>query len=293
MEKLDLTPENLRVFQSMLLRPNGMILLTGPTGCGKSSTLYTALNWVKSSTKNIVTVEDPIEYQLEGVNQYQINTKAGSTFAAGLRSILRQDPNVILVGEIRDAETAGIALEAAQTGHLLLSTVHTNDATSTISRLLDLGVEPFLISAALVGVLAQRLVRRPCSSCAVSEPPSPEALQKIGEALQLPSAPKWIAGVGCQDCRQSGYKGRLAIHELFRVNPEICDLIIQSAPDHAIRKAALESGMRTLLEDGILKATQGLTTLDEVLRVVAIDSVPGLKGAPTTRSRQGPSIATT
>ncbi len=157
MDQLALTDENLHAFQLMLSRPQGMILVTGPTGSGKSSTLYTALNWVKSPTKNIITVEDPIEYQLDGINQVQINTKAGVTFAAGLRSILRQDPNIILVGEIRDQETAGIALEAAQTGHLLLSTLHTNDAAGTISRLLDLGIEPFLIASAVIGVLAQRL----------------------------------------------------------------------------------------------------------------------------------------
>src|SRR6202163_189793 len=180
MEKIDLTPENLRILQLLLLRPQGMILVTGPTGSGKSSTLYTALNWVKSPTTNIITVEDPIEYQLDGVNQVQINTKAGVTFAKGLRSILRQDPNIILVGEIRDQETAGIALEAAQTGHLLLSTLHTNDAPATISRLLDLGIEPFLIASAVIGILAQRLVQRNCPSCTVPQEPSAQSLEMAG-----------------------------------------------------------------------------------------------------------------
>ena len=186
MDQMDLTPENLRQLQSLLIRPQGMILVTGPTGSGKSSTLYTSLNWVKSPTNNIITVEDPIEYQLDGVNQVQINTKAGMTFAGGLRSILRQDPIFILVGEIRDQETAGIALEAAQTGHLLLSTLHTNDAPATISRLLDLGVEPFLVASALIGILAQRLVRRTCPSCAVPRDPSPEAIEKLGEKTSFP-----------------------------------------------------------------------------------------------------------
>ena len=271
MEQLGLTPENQHTFQLMLSRAQGMILVTGPTGSGKSSTLYTALNWVKSPTKNIITVEDPIEYQLDGVNQVQINTKAGVTFAAGLRSILRQDPNIILVGEIRDQETAGIALEAAQTGHLLLSTLHTNDAPGTISRLLDLGIEPFLIASAVIGILAQRLVRTPCPACKVSQPPSTDAIEKAGGTSRLPADAKWIAGRGCEDCRQSGSKGRIAIHELLVVNDEVRELISQRASEHAIRKAARKAGMRTLLEDGILKASQGLTTLEDVVRVVAAD----------------------
>ncbi|MGB7848001.1 MAG: ATPase, T2SS/T4P/T4SS family [Candidatus Acidiferrum sp.] len=271
MEQLGLTPENLHAFQMMLSRPQGMVLVTGPTGSGKSSTLYTALNWVKSPTKNVITVEDPIEYQLEGINQVQINPRAGVTFAAGLRSILRQDPNIILVGEIRDQETAGIALEAAQTGHLLLSTLHTNDAPGAVTRLLDLGIEPFLISSAVIGILAQRLVRAPCPGCKVPRPPSQDAVEKAGGTSRLPSDAKWIAGRGCEQCNQTGSKGRLAIHELLIVNNEIRELISRRAPEHAIRKAARNAGMRTLLEDGIGKAAQGLTTLEEVVRVVAVD----------------------
>lgn len=271
MEQLGLTPENQHAFQLMLSRAQGMILVTGPTGSGKSSTLYTALNWVKSPTKNIITVEDPIEYQLDGVNQVQINTKAGVTFAAGLRSILRQDPNIILVGEIRDQETAGIALEAAQTGHLLLSTLHTNDAPGTISRLLDLGIESFLIASAVIGILAQRLVRRPCPSCAVPQPPSADAIEKAGGVSRLPANAKWMAGRGCEECRQSGSKGRVAIHELLVVNDEMRELISRRSSEHAIRRAARDAGMRTLLEDGILKAAQGLTTLEDVVRVVSAD----------------------
>src|SRR5437879_6874814 len=271
MEQLGLTAENKHAFQLMLSRPQGMVLVTGPTGSGKTSTLYTALNWVKSPAKNIITVEDPIEYQLEGVNQVQINTKADVTFAAGLRSILRQDPNIILVGEIRDRATAGIALEAAQTVHLLLSTLHTNDAPGTITRLLGLGIEPFLISSAVIGILAQRLVRRPCPSCSVPQPPSADAIEKAGGASRLPANAKWIAGRGCEECGQSGSKGRIAIHELLVVNDDVRELISRRASEHAIRKAAREAGMRTLLEDGILKAARGLTTLDDVVRVVAAD----------------------
>jgi type IV pilus assembly protein PilB len=291
MQQMDLVSENFHAFQLMLSRPQGMILVTGPTGSGKSSTLYTALNWVKSSTKNIITVEDPIEYQLEGVNQVQINPKAGITFAAGLRSILRQDPNVILVGEIRDQETAGIALEAAQTGHLLLSTVHTNDAPGTISRLLDLGIEPFLIASALIGILAQRLVRCICPSCAIPQAPTPDAIEKAGGPSRLPADAKWVAGRGCEECGQSGYKGRLAIHELLCVNEEIRDLISRRASEHAIRKAARVAGMRTLLEDGILKAAQGRTTLDEVVRVVAADDTATLKEDATRPTSPAPPSA--
>ena len=277
MDQMGLTQENLHNFQLMLARPQGMVLVTGPTGSGKSSTLYTALNWVKSPTKNIITVEDPVEYQLDGVNQVQINPKAGITFAAGLRSILRQDPNVILVGEIRDQETAGIALEAAQTGHLLLSTLHTNDAPGSITRLFDLGIEPFLISSALIGILAQRLVRKPCPRCSEPRQPSADAIEKAGGASRLPANAIWVAGRGCEECNHSGAKGRMAIHELLVVNEEVRELITRRASEHAIRKAAREAGMRTLLEDGIAKAAAGLTTLEEVVRVVAADDGAVLK----------------
>ncbi|HEV2489534.1 MAG TPA: ATPase, T2SS/T4P/T4SS family [Candidatus Acidoferrales bacterium] len=270
-EQMDLTAENLKALKSMLARPQGMILVTGPTGSGKSSTVYTSLNWVKSGTNNIITIEDPIEYQLDGVNQVQINSKAGVTFASGLRSILRQDPNIIFVGEIRDQETADIALQAAQTGHLLLSTLHTNDAPATISRLLDLGIEPFLIASALIGILAQRLVRRTCLFCAVPEEPSAEIVEKLGGRERLPASGKWLIGRGCEKCGQSGYKGRLAIHEMLVVNDEMRDLMSRRAPEHEFRRAARVAGMRTMLEDGIMKAAQGLTTLEAVLKVIKMD----------------------
>jgi type IV pilus assembly protein PilB len=269
MEQMDFTRENLEALKALLLRRQGIILVTGPTGSGKSSTVYTALDWVKSPTKNIITVEDPIEYQLEGINQVQINPKAGVTFAGGLRSILRQDPNIIMVGEIRDAETAGIAFEAAQTGHLLLSTLHTNDAPSTVSRLLDLGVEPFFVAAALNGVLAQRLVRRPCKACAVEYTPPDAVVKRLG-LEQLPPG-RWMAVRGCAECKNTGYKGRVAIHELLQMTNELRELIGRRASEHEMRAAARTGGMRTMLEDGIAKAAQGMTTLDALLDAVAPD----------------------
>ncbi|HMB81297.1 MAG TPA: ATPase, T2SS/T4P/T4SS family, partial [Vicinamibacterales bacterium] len=279
-EQLGLSPENLRLIQSFLTSAQGMILVTGPTGSGKTSTLYTALNSIKSSTNNIITLEDPIEMQIPGVNQMQINARAGVTFASGLRSILRQDPNVILVGEIRDQETADIALGAAQTGHLLLSTLHTNDATATITRLFDLGIQPFLIASSLLGIVAQRLVRRPCPACAAPQPPSAEAIERIGGASRLPPDGAWVAGRGCDQCEQTGLKGRVAIHEVLAVSDEIRDLISSRAADHVLKRAAIRAGMRTLLEDGIDKAARGLTTLDEVLRVVSRGDADQAGGAP-------------
>jgi type IV pilus assembly protein PilB len=268
-ENLGFAPENLRALRSFLSRPQGMILVTGPTGSGKTSTLYAALNFVKSPTNNIITLEDPIEFQVPGVNQMQINARAGVTFASGLRSILRQDPNVILVGEIRDQETANVALEAAQTGHLLLSTLHTNDAPGTITRLFDLGIQPFLIASSLVGIIAQRLVRRPCPSCAVPQMPTADVVERLGGRSQLPSDGRWLAGQGCEQCGQSGFKGRIAVHEILQINDEVRELISSRAPEHAVRRAGRRGGMQTLFEDGVAKAAQGLTTLEEVLRLVA------------------------
>jgi type IV pilus assembly protein PilB len=271
LEDIGLSVRNLQVLQSALSRPQGMILLTGPTGSGKTSTLYAALSAIKSPANNIVTLEDPVEIQLPGVSQVQINVKAGVTFANGLRSILRQDPNVILVGEIRDQETAEIALGAAQTGHLLFSTLHTNDAPATITRLFDLGIQPFLVASSLVAVVAQRLVRRPCPACVGPAPLLPETVDRVGGASRLPADGRWVAGAGCDQCGQSGLKGRIAIHEVLQVNDDMRDLISNRAPEHVIRQAARRSGMRTLLEDGVEKAARALTTLDEVLRVVTLD----------------------
>jgi type IV pilus assembly protein PilB len=281
LDQIGLTPDNLRLMQSFLSRAQGMILVTGPTGSGKTSTLYTALNSIKSSSNNIITLEDPIELQLRGVNQIQINPKAGVTFAGGLRSILRQDPNVILVGEIRDQETADIALQAAQTGHLLLSTLHTNDAPATVTRLFDLGVQPFLVASSILGIVAQRLVRRPCPSCAVPERPSAETIEKAGGVSRLPVDGHWVIARGCPKCLQTGAKGRIAIHEVLEVNDEVRDLIAGRATEQAIRRAARRCGMRSMFEDGLEKSAQGLTTLEEVLRVVSPDE----SSEPTARTQ--------
>ena len=285
---MDLSHINLQAFQNSLSRPQGMILVTGPTGSGKTSTLYTALNWIKSPTNNIITVEDPIEIQLPGVNQMQINPKAGVTFANGLRSILRQDPDIILVGEIRDHDTAEIAMEAAQTGHLLLSTLHTNDAPSTITRLVDLGLEPFQLSSVLVAILAQRLVRKVCATCAISQAPLPEVVEKAGGAPSMPDHPDWKAGKGCDECGRTGYRGRLAIHELLQMTDELRAMVARRAPDYEIRNAARAGGMRTLMEDGIAKAAQGLTTLEELLRAVAKDEAPATRADRRAAPDAGP-----
>ncbi|HEV8335784.1 MAG TPA: ATPase, T2SS/T4P/T4SS family [Candidatus Polarisedimenticolia bacterium] len=286
MDGIGFAPDLRRRFEEMLTRPQGMILVTGPTGSGKTTTLYAALNRVKSHAKNIITVEDPIEYQLAGISQVQINPKAGVTFASGLRSILRQDPDIVLLGEIRDRETAQIALEAAQTGHLLLSTMHTNDAPSSITRLLDLGIEPFMIAASLIGILAQRLVRKPCPDCIIARAPSPEILEKFTVTRPDPS---YKAGQGCPNCGQTGFRGRTAIHEFLVINDELRDRIARGAAEHETRAAARRAGMRTLMEDGVMKAGDGLTTLEEVLRVIPPDEV---KATTTSQAapRTGPAI---
>jgi type IV pilus assembly protein PilB len=287
LDQLGLAPENLRLLRGFLSRPQGMILVTGPTGSGKTSTLYSALTSIQSPTNNIITLEDPIEMQLAGMNQMQVNPKAGVTFASGLRSILRQDPNVILVGEIRDQETADIALGAAQTGHLLLSTLHTNDATATVTRLFDLGIQPFLIASSLIGIVAQRLVRRNCPACQVPRPPSAEAIERAGGMARMPVDAKWTAGSGCDQCDLSGMKGRIALHEVLASSDEVRELITARATEQLIKKAAVRAGMRTLLDDGIDKAARGLTTLEEVLRVVS----PGDAANPVVSAPVVPVVA--
>jgi type II secretory ATPase GspE/PulE/Tfp pilus assembly ATPase PilB-like protein/ActR/RegA family two-component response regulator len=286
-DQLGLNEQALRTVRMFLTRPQGLILVTGPTGSGKTSTLYAALNAVKSSSTNIVTLEDPIEIQVPGVNQMQINPRAGVTFATGLRSILRQDPNVVLVGEIRDQETAEIALQAAQTGHLLLSTVHTNNAPATVTRLFDLGIQPFVVAASLVGILAQRLVRRVCVSCSTPQTPTQDMLDRLG-GMPLPAHGRWLASSGCDQCGGSGFKGRVAIHEILEVNDTVRELISNHAPEHALRDAVRNAGMRTLIEDAIDKAAQGLTTLEEVLRVVSPDEPRRQVSAPRPPAPESP-----
>ncbi|RNB90561.1 type II secretion system protein GspE [Brevibacillus fluminis] len=264
-ERLGFNKRNIGLFLKMLDVPSGLILITGPTGTGKSSTLYAALNRLNGEDVNIITVEDPVEYQLEGVNQVQVNPAAGMTFAKGLRAILRQDPNIVMVGEVRDLETAEIAIRASLTGHLVLSTLHTNDAVSTITRLVDMGIPPFLLSSSLTGVVSQRLVRRICSDCRTEvEPTAHERALLERRGLQWQ---KLYKGQGCGNCSMTGYRGRLAIHEVLVVDDALRRMILENRPAREYRQHAVKNGMILLLDDGLLKVLQGHTTIDEVLRV--------------------------
>ena len=249
-------------FNSMLIGGEGIILVSGPTGSGKTTTLYSTLNKLEAPDVNIVTVEDPIEYDLDNINQAQINTKSGVTFASALRSILRQDPDIIMVGEVRDEETVELGIRAALTGHLVFSTVHTNDAASGFTRLLNWEVEPFLISSTVKGILAQRLVRRICEECKESYVPKTEELQMIG--LGEKDTIKVFKGKGCLACRNTGYKGRIGIYELLLMDADISELVLNQEPGYKIREQARKNGMTTLLEDGIIKIERGDTTISEV-----------------------------
>jgi type IV pilus assembly protein PilB len=267
---LGFSPYNFTIFEKSYLKPYGMILVTGPTGSGKSTTLYATLNVVNKPEVNIITVEDPVEYRLPGVNQVQVNPKAGLTFAAALRSILRSDPDIVLIGEIRDHETAQIAIEASLTGHLVLSTLHTNDAPSAVTRLTEMGIEPFLVGSALDCVLAQRLARRLCSKCKEQYEPTAEQLESIRFQPRPDALPAtFYRPIGCSNCAKTGYKGRLALHEVMAVDEEIERLTVQRASATTINEVAVEHGMRLLREDGLLKASLGITSLDEIFRVVA------------------------
>lgn len=268
LDKLGLYPETQAQLLDICHQPNGMLMICGPTGSGKTTTLYSVLNVVNSVEKNVMTVEDPIEYQLPGLSQVHVNRKAGLSFASALRAFLRQDPDVIMVGEIRDLETAEIAVQAALTGHLVLSTIHTNDAPSTATRLGDMGVEPFLISASLVGALAQRLSRKICANCKEEYVPQRELLLRFGHDPALHPEAKFFKGRGCDKCRQTGYKGRMGIYELLRVNEEIAEMIVRRAPLSELKEAARSNGMVTLQEDGFRKCLDGFTTVEEVMRVV-------------------------
>ncbi|MEJ1970183.1 MAG: GspE/PulE family protein [Rhizomicrobium sp.] len=257
--------EILASYLKVLRRPHGILLVTGPTGSGKTTTLYTSLATLNTPERKILTVEDPIEYRMAGINQTQVKPQIGLNFAAALRSFLRHDPDVIMVGEIRDIETAQVAVQAALTGHLILSTLHTNDAASAMTRLLDMGVEPYLISSVLGGVLGQRLVRRLCSACRESYVPSAEALAAIG--LDAAGAPHLFRAVGCAACKGSGFRGRLALLEFLPMSDAISRLVLARAEARAIARLAAEEGMRTIFGDGIAKARIGETTMEEVLRV--------------------------
>ncbi|WP_084667137.1 GspE/PulE family protein [Thermanaeromonas toyohensis] len=266
LDALGFLPSTRERYESLIRSAYGMILITGPTGSGKTTTLYATLNALSSPEKNIVTIEDPVEYLLPGINQVGVNPKAGLDFASGLRAILRQDPDVIMVGEIRDQETADIAVRAATTGHLVLSTLHTNDAAGAVTRLLDMGIEPFLVNSSLIGVVAQRLVRLICPRC--KEPYAPEQSTSLYAFLGEEGEGRiFYRGRGCQDCNYTGYQGRTAIQEVLVMNEEIRTLVAAKAPATEIKKAAVAGGMVTLREDGLLKASQGLTTVEEVIRV--------------------------
>ncbi|MGY6498511.1 MAG: GspE/PulE family protein [Microcella sp.] len=271
LEALDLLERNASVFKESYTKPYGMILVTGPTGSGKSTTLYTTLHAVSTPEINVITVEDPVEYRIPGINQVQVNPKAGLTFASALRSILRSDPDVVLLGEIRDQETAQIAIEASLTGHLVLSTLHTNDAPSAVTRLTEMDIEPFLVGSALDCVVAQRLARRLCGKC--KEEFTPEVAQLVGMRVgfdpELHAVPTLHRPVGCSHCSGTGYRGRIALHEVMQVSEQIERLAVERASSAEIGRAAVEEGMITLRQDGWLKVAMGKTSIEEVLRVVA------------------------
>jgi type IV pilus assembly protein PilB len=269
LQDLAFLPENFTRYEEAYLKPYGAILVTGPTGSGKSTTLYATLNILNQPSVNIITVEDPVEYRLHGINQIQTNVKAGLTFASALRSILRADPDILLVGEIRDRETAQIAIEAALTGHLVLSTLHTNDAPSALTRMTEMGIEPFLVASALDAVLAQRLARRLCSRCREAYKPTREELMTarfpLGEDEEVPEL---FRPVGCSSCGQTGYKGRLALHEVMTVTEEVERLVVEKASSEDVGRLAREQGMTTLRDDGMEKVRSGETSIEEILRVV-------------------------
>ncbi|EGA89094.1 type II secretory pathway, ATPase PulE/Tfp pilus assembly pathway, ATPase PilB [Planococcus donghaensis MPA1U2] len=267
--KLGFSELNMQRFMREISKPNGIVLISGPTGSGKSSTLYAALNKLNSEEVNVITVEDPVEYQLEGINQIQVNANVGLTFAAGLRSILRQDPDIVMVGEIRDKETADISIRASLTGHLVLSTIHTNDSIASITRLMDMGIEPFLVTASLNAVIAQRLIRRVCRDC--------KELQSVTVREKEIAAKRGIhletiaRGKGCPACNMSGYKGRMAIHEVLVVDEDIKDIINRGGSAAEIREIAIKNKTIFLIDDGLLKVKEGMTTTEEVLRVAMTD----------------------
>ncbi|TCJ16685.1 type II secretion system protein GspE [Rubrobacter taiwanensis] len=268
LEKLGFESRMLELYRKAFGRPHGAILVTGPTGSGKSTTLYATLNELNSPERSIVTVEDPVEHRITGVNQIQVNPRVGLTFASGLRSILRSDPEVIMIGEIRDYETAKISVESALTGHLVLATLHTNDAPGALNRLTDMGVEPFLTASAVDCVLAQRLARRVCDRCSRPAEPDRRTLEEVGFPFELSGVgePDFREAVGCRHCGGSGYRGRVGVYELMLVSEEIREMVVRRTPTSEIAQAARSQGMMRLREDGLLKAARGVTTIEEVLR---------------------------
>ncbi len=267
MERLGLSPSDAQILKKLIHRPHGILLVTGPTGSGKSTSLYTYLNTINSVDKRILTCEDPIEYEIAGINQIQMKPEIGLTFAVGLRHILRQDPDVIMIGEIRDKETSEIAIQAALTGHLVFSTLHTNDAASGFTRLLDMGVEPFLVASSIEALIAQRLVRTLCSECKREITPDAAYLKEIQFPVHRLSEGRVFEAVGCEACRNTGYRGRTGIYEILVVTDDIRQLVVSREPASRIKNVALQHGMRTLRDDGWQKVLQGITSIEEVLRV--------------------------
>lgn len=273
LNELGLCDEDLHKFDSLLNRSHGVIFVTGPTGSGKSTTLYACLNRINSAEKNVITIEDPIEYQLEGISQIQVASKKGMTFATSLRHVLRQDPDVIMVGEVRDIETARMAIQSSLTGHLVFSTLHTNDSAGAVSRLLDLGVEPYLVSSSLIAIIAQRLVRKVCPDCKEPVTPSPVELRELGLGKMDNDSGQFFVGAGCERCFQTGYRGRTGIYEMMMIDSEIQNLIYKRESAGAIKRNALDSGLKTLRMDGARKVLDGITTISEVLRVTQADVI--------------------
>jgi len=283
LDKLGFNPRDEMAIREIIVKPHGIFLVTGPTGSGKSTSLYAFLSSINSVHKRIITVEEPVEYELKGINQIAVRPDIGLTFAKGLRHILRQDPNVIMVGEIRDLETAEIAIQASLTGHLVLSTLHTNDAASAFTRLIDMGIEPFLVATSVEAVMAQRLVRTICKNCATAQNLEHDYLKRIGYPANEIATTTFYKGVGCEQCRMQGYKGRMGIYELLLVTEELRTPILARSPSSTISQIAIEQGMRLLRVDGWEKVKEGLTTVEEVLRVTQIEqhldnfeeSIPG------------------
>ena len=286
---LGFAEEDWKRFSSMIKRPNGILLVTGPTGSGKTTTLYASLNELNRPDVKIITAEDPVEYYLPGVNQCEVKSKIGMTFGRIIRAMLRQNPNILLVGEIRDKETAETAIQASLTGHLVFSTLHTNDAPSAVTRLVDIGIQPFLVASSVMGIMAQRLVRKTCPKCRQRIEPPAHVLAGLGLKPELAKKANFMKGKGCSNCNKTGYRGRMGIYELLSMTNSIREMTFKGDSTQNIRKMARKQGMRTLFEDGMIKAMKGLTTLEEVLRITKQESNP----APTNPPPAPTSAATT
>ena len=273
LEDLGLEGKKLRTFDFLIRRPHGIVLVTGPTGSGKTTSLYASLERINSPDKKIITIEDPVEYQIQGINQIQVNNKVNLTFANGLRSVLRQDPDIILVGEIRDRETADISIHASLTGHLVFSTLHTNDSASAITRLIDMDIEPFLVASSMLAIVAQRLVRVLCKHCREKYEPTDEELNRLGVSREVLKDGVLYRSKGCPTCLDTGFSGRLAIFEILIIDDDIRNLTLKTTDSSTIKRKAVENGLTTLRMDGASKVVEGLTSVDEVLRVTEEESI--------------------